>query len=110
MIMKNFVPNTFVLKPFVTLFFYLHVPRLMVWWDIGGGVEMVGVRYFSGNRKVRQSGKSREVATLHPTTPPGKTQGWSSSSRRNLMTNTSKTPKNQHFALMHYLVKFRGSP
>ena len=46
----------------------------MVWWDIGGGVEMVGVRYFSGNRKVRQSGKSREVATLHPTTPPGKTQ------------------------------------
>ena len=62
--------------------FYLHSPRLMVWCDIGGGVEMVGVRYFSGNRKVRQSGKSREVATLHPTTPPGKTGGWSSSSRR----------------------------
>ena len=64
-------------------FFISILPRLMVVWDIGGGgVEMVGVRYFSGNRKVRQSGKSREVATLHPTTPPGKSKGWSSSSRR----------------------------
>ena len=36
---------------------------------------MVGRRYFSGNPKVGQSGKSRQVATLHPGTPPAKREG-----------------------------------
>ena len=45
------------------------------WWGIGGWDGMVGRRYFSGNPKVGQSGKSRQVATLHPGTPPAKREG-----------------------------------
>ena len=40
-----------------------------------GGIFVVGRRYFSGNPKVGQSGKSRQVPTLHPTTPPAKREG-----------------------------------
>ena len=40
------------------------------WWE-----EMVGRRYFSGNPKVGHSGKSRQVPTLHPGTPPAKREG-----------------------------------
>ena len=45
-------------------------------WILVGWWEMVGRRYFSGNPEVGgQSGKSRQVPTLHPRTPPAKREG-----------------------------------
>ena len=36
---------------------------------------MGGRRYFRGNPEVGHSGKSRQVPTLHPGTPPAKREG-----------------------------------